>query len=48
VVGSGEFERVELGFLVPKMEKPGTKSQPQDKTQVGPAWFGEGRQRKSV
>lgn len=46
--GSGEFERMELGLLVPKVEKPGTNSQLKDKPQVGQARFGEGRQRKSV
>lgn len=46
--GSGELERMELGLLVPKAEKPGTNSQLKDKPQVGQAWFGEGRQRKSV
>lgn len=39
---------MELGLLVPKIEKPGTNSQLKDKARVGRAWFGEGKQRKSA
>lgn len=42
--GSGESERMQLGFLLPKTEKPGTKGQPKNKRRVGQVWFGDGRQ----
>lgn len=42
--GPGEFERMELGSLVPKPEKPGMSSQLKGNShkQVGQVWFGDG------